>query len=163
LSKKEGKTYDLPAEAEWEYACRAGTSTRFHCGDGDASLEGFCNRFDLTLKPLLDPEKTKNYDFAPWRDGYAFTAPAGSFKPNSFGLHDMHGNVWEWCKDWYKKDYYAEGPASDPQGPATGTSRVLRGGSFFSFARDCRSAFRSLDEPGWRDYSNGFRVVCRVP
>ena len=163
LSHREGKTYDLPTEAEWEYACRAGTQTRFSSGDSDASVEEYCNLSDQTLKPLLGPNGTKGMGFAPWRDGYPFTAPVGSFKPNAWGLYDMHGNVWEWCKDWYEMNYYMEGPGHDPQGPATGTSRVLRGGSFYDSVRVCRSAQRKSNLPHIRGIYLGFRVVLRVP
>jgi formylglycine-generating enzyme required for sulfatase activity len=163
LSAKEGKTYDLPTEAEWEYACRAGTTTRFHSGDSAASLERVCNLTDQSLKPLLDANYSTKMEFAPWNDGYPFTAPVGSFQPNNFGLYDMQGNVGEWCKDWYAKQYYAASVKNDPQGPYSGKYRVSRGGAWNNDARLCRSAWRCPSDPGYRDCYLGFRAVLRVP
>ena len=94
-----------------------------------------------------------------WPDGHKFTSPAGSFKPNGFGLYDMHGNVCEWCADWYDEGYYGNGPEEDPSGPATGTTRVLRGGSWFSEPRFCRSADRGRLTPGDAGSNSGFRVL----
>lgn len=126
LSKKEGKKYRLPTEAEWEYSCRAGTRTRYHSGDHPATLLKVANVFDAASKQnWLQWER---YALA-GNDGFEFTAPVGSFAPNAFGLYDMHGNVWEWCADWHAETYYAESPVDDPQGPAAGRARVRRGGS----------------------------------
>ena len=161
LSQKEGKVYELPTEAEWEYACRAGTKTRFWCGDTDASLEGKVNIADTSLKGKVDSEATKTWTFVPWDDGYAFTSPVGTFKPNPWGLYDMHGNVWQWCSDWYGP--YPEGYIKDTKGKESGNRRVLRGGSWFFGPRGCRSAYRSGDVPAYRDYCFGFRVVLRPP
>ena len=154
LSRKEGKTYRLPTEAEWEYACRAGTATRYSSGDDPETLAKVGNVADATLK-------TK---FPDWKyatkasDGYVFTSPAGSFQPNAFGLFDMHGNAWQWCADWYGAEYYAASPVDDPTGPGAGTDHVLRGGSWNYGPYNARSAVRIwtsatdqyFDPPGFR-------------
>jgi formylglycine-generating enzyme required for sulfatase activity len=143
LSKKAGKTFDLPTEAEWEYACRAGTKTAFHYGD--ALGPGHAN-FNFPKKPNLAP--------------LLKTAPVGSYEPNAFGLYDMHGNVSEWCKDWYDTGYYKISPRLDPQGPGNGPGHVLRGGNFARSAVECQSAARYYLQENWGDWS-GFRVVLR--
>jgi len=102
LSRKEGTTYRLPTEAEWEYGCRAGTTTRYCCGDDPEMLAQVANVSDAGAKQR----------FPAWRsiasnDAHVFTAPVGRYRPNGFGLYDMHGNVWEWCADWYVADYHA--------------------------------------------------------
>jgi formylglycine-generating enzyme required for sulfatase activity len=137
LGKKAGKTIDLPTEAEWEYACRAGSKGPYHYGDS------------LSKKQANFIEGN--------------VVRVGSYEPNAFGLYDMHGNVAEWCKDWYKNDYYKESPLRDPQGPATGKERVLRGGFCFVSAFECRSAWREHHEPGFSEGAAGFRVVLRLP
>ena len=154
LSKKEGKSYRLPTEAEWEYACRAGTTTRYYSGDDPETLAKVGNVADAAAKAK----------FPDWKytikanDGYVFTAPVGKFKPNAFGLYDMHGNAWQWCADWWA-DYYAKSPADDPTGPDTGDGRVLRGGSWLLGPRDSRSARRRGSAPGLRGDGAGFRVA----
>jgi formylglycine-generating enzyme required for sulfatase activity/tetratricopeptide (TPR) repeat protein len=140
LSRKEGKEYRLPTEAEWEFACRAGTTDRFYCGNEDASLRRVANYEGVTQ--------------------FSHTAPVGSFEPNAWGLHDMHGNVWEWCRDWYAEDYYRSSPRRDPQGPRAGSHRAVRGGSFNNAPRDCRAANRYRRRPASRENNVGFRVVC---
>ena len=156
LSRKEGKTYRLPTEAEWEYACRAGTTTRYYSGDDPETLAKVGNVADAAAKAK----------FPDWKytikasDGYVFTAPVGKFKPNAFGLYDMHGNAWQWCADWYGAEYYAASPADDPTGPDSGDDRVLRGGSWFDGPDVSRSASRFGITPDDRfDFCTGFRVA----
>lgn len=168
LSKKEGKTYRLPTEAEWEYSCRAGTSSRYHFGDDQEELIRFANAADQDRKVIIasfdkDGKKTDTgtpFPFLSRRDGYVWTAPVGKFKPNAFGLYDMHGNAWEWCSDWYGEDYYGKSPTDDPQGPVAGSSRVLRGGGFRNTPVFLRCADRVDFVPSFRRDYSGFRVVC---
>ena len=154
LDGKEGKQYRLPTEAEWEYACRAGTTTRYSSGDDPETLAQAANVPDATSKAYF-PRKGISGS-----DGYAFTSPAGSFRPNAFGLYDMHGNAWQWCADWQGKDYYAASPLTDPKGPDSGLSRVLRGGSWHSGPSENRSANRGGAAPSIRASMGGFRVAC---
>ena len=157
LSRQEGKKYRLPTEAEWEYACRAGTQTRYHSGQDPESLLKVANTYDL------DTEKNwpqwKEFALA-GRDGYAFTAPIGSFAPNAFGLYDMHGNAWEWCSDWHSDTYYAESPLRDPLGPTDGVVRIRRGGSWHSWSFYTRASFRNWNDPTTRYTLVGMRLLC---
>jgi sulfatase modifying factor 1 len=158
LTWQEGKKYRLPTEAEWEYACRAGTTTLYSSGDDPEALATISNVADETAKAT----------FSKWHaikapDGYVFTAPVGSFKPNAFGLFDMHGNVREWCGDWSAEDYYARSPATDPPGAAAGKQRVIRGGAWTTNAAGCRSASRSASDPSRVALSLGFRVAVDPP
>ncbi|HVK10019.1 MAG TPA: formylglycine-generating enzyme family protein [Gemmataceae bacterium] len=147
---KAGRTYRLPTEAEWEYACRAGRTTRFAFGDeltlDRANFDGrFLNR---------GPEPPKRL---------GRTCAVGSYRPNAWGLYDMHGNVWEWCADWYQPDYYARSPRQDPPGPAEGSEgrRVRRGGDFSFFGLHARSGARF---PYQADrHGTGLRVACATP
>jgi formylglycine-generating enzyme required for sulfatase activity len=143
------RVYRLPTEAEWEYACRAGVTTPFYWGNSisaeDANFDAGRPYFPLSKRPSLGR-----------------TCGVGGYLPNEFGLYGMHGNVWEWCADWYSEDYYQHSPDSDPQGPDSGTLRVLRGGSWFAGGAGCRSAVRHALPPGEREDDCGFRVALPV-
>ena len=128
----------LPTEAEWEYAARAGTTTLYSFGNNEAHL--------------------KDYAWYIENSG-GRTHPVGKRQPNIWGLYDMHGNVAEWVQDWYAADYYTQSPLHDPQGPATGADRVIRGGSWGYDARYVRAAYRGADDPGSRDEYLGFRCL----
>src|SRR5262245_990028 len=140
LSRKEQRRYRLPREAEWEYACRAGTTARFLTGEAPESLKSLANLADQSLAKRWDTSTVSKYGlnpkgitFQPWDDGHAFTAPVGSFQPNGLGLYDMLGNVGELCSDWYQSDYYRESPALDPKGPLKQRAgHVVRGGTFLN-------------------------------
>jgi formylglycine-generating enzyme required for sulfatase activity len=136
-----GGKFQLPTEAQWEYACRAGSTTRYCFGDEESGLDEYA-----------------------WYDANSDhkTHPVGEKKQNAWGLYDIHGNVFEWCQDWYDKGYDANSPTDDPTGPATGSGRVSRGGGWYDTARYCRSASRRRLTPGNRYFNLGFRV-SRVP
>ena len=138
---RQGGRFALPTEAQWEYACRAGSTTRYCFGDNESQLGEYA-----------------------WFDGNSGgqTHPVGEKKPNTWGLYDMHGNVWEWCQDWYG-GYQENSPADDPTGPADGSDRVNRGGGWSIDAGGCRSASRYFYQPGIRSYILGFRVCSLVP
>ena len=155
LSREDGRSYRLPTEAEWEYACRAGTETIFFWGDDPDAGEGYLNGADET--GTLDG-RSWAYKFN-FKDGYAATSPVGRFKPNAFGLYDVLGNVNEWCHDWSDGSYYAASPVDDPPGAAAGSLRVRRGGSWSYEPGFCRSAYRIYATPGYRSVSLGFRVA----
>jgi formylglycine-generating enzyme required for sulfatase activity len=172
LSKKEGRKYRLPTEAEWEYACRAGTNTRYSSGNDPEDLVRYANTADADRAALFPDARASTYDgegrkngtvpfpFLKGHDGFGWTAPVGKFRPNTFGLYDMHGNSWEWCSDWLGEDYYKTSPADDPEGPRTGTIRVSRGGGFDNTPDMLRSARRDGGTPESHDCHDGFRVVC---
>jgi len=144
LSAKEGRTYRLPTEAEWEYACRAGSKTRYCFGDDVSELGTFAW-----------------YCENAWRVDEKYAHQVGLKRANVWGLYDMHGNVHERCADWYDDDYYEKSPGVDPEGPSTGSSRVERGGGWGGYAGHCRSAFRAMlpPEPDYRFAGLGFRVA----
>jgi formylglycine-generating enzyme required for sulfatase activity len=154
LSRKEGKKYRLPTEAEWEYACRAGTATRYWCGNDAERLADIANTggSELSSKFGGGPAIAAN-------DGYVFTSPVGSFRANPFGLCDMHGNAWQWCADRWKANYYGESPIDDPKGPDSGDRRVLRGGSWNFGPVDCRCSQRIALSADCRNDFTGFRIV----
>ncbi len=156
LSGHENRIYRLPTEAEWEYACRAGTTSRYHSGDEPETLVEVANLFDAQGARALPA--WSRYALAA-DDGFSFTAPVGSFRPNAFGLCDMHGNVWEWCHDWYSDSYYAGSASVDPMGPPSGRTRVRRGGAWHSWPLYVRSSFRNFNTPESRYLNLGLRVV----
>jgi sulfatase modifying factor 1 len=174
LSEQEGRKYRLPTEAEWEYACRAGTTTRYSCGDDPEGLVEIANVADQTAKGkwpdafvevLKDGRRTHTtipFPYLKGDDGYVVTAPVGKFRPNAFGLHDMHGNLWEWCQDVYEENYYGRSPVNDPAGPTDGATRVMRGGGFDDTTIYYRSAARLDHRPSFRCPRTGFRVVCEL-
>jgi len=155
LSAETGLAFRLPSEAEWEYACRAGSSALYAEGDTPESLRGFANVMNPSVAGVMGVRWTP----FPWEDGSSVTSAAGQFKPNAWGLFDMHGNAWEWCQDWFDERYYAQGSARDPQGPSTGTARVSRGGSWSDTPWYCRSAFRIARAPESARVYDGFRVA----
>jgi formylglycine-generating enzyme required for sulfatase activity len=138
------RSYRLPTDAEWEYACRAGSTTPYACGASlsisDANFKAPALN-SMLLRPMV----------------------VGSYPANAFGLFDMHGNVEEWCGDYYDYGYYRTSPQIDPRGPAAGINRVARGGSYLDSAEECRSARRTGRYPGSRVVMSGFRVACDVP
>ena len=144
-----GDGYRLPTEAEWECACRAGTTTPFHYGAVTRREDANCK--PVTVEGLYGAVQ-------PWRE-LGRTAAAGSYPANAWGLHEMHGNVAEWCWDWYGEQ---PGPGADPTGPPRGTHKVVRGGSWLITGARCRSASRFADAPADRSYDTGFRVA-RTP
>ena len=156
LSQQEGIAYRLPTEAEWEYACRAGSSSRYPAGNDPQQLLQIANTFDADAArywPALQAYAQAG------SDGFAFTAPVGSFKPNAFGLHDMLGNAWEWTADWHDEAYYAVSPTADPAGPADGSVRVRRGGSWHSWALYSRCSYRNWNSPQTRYTLVGMRLL----
>ncbi|MCH2208562.1 MAG: formylglycine-generating enzyme family protein [Lentisphaerales bacterium] len=171
LSKKEGKKYRLPTEAEWEYVCRAGTSTFFSFGDkvrntihskaNIANVELEKKYPDLVLRQwFLDVNKEPG-------DKHLYTAPVASYPANKWGVHDMHGNVWEWCEDYYQQFFYkqfskktATNPVSKTKQSDAAELRVVRGGSWYNQPLLCRSAARGFYDAPMASVYVGFRVVC---
>jgi formylglycine-generating enzyme len=182
LSEEEGATYRLPTEAEWEYACRAGTTTPYASGEEPDSVYAYGNVADAALYAEHPQDVLRQRVVALEQedgDGHVFTAPVASLKPNDWGLHDMHGNVWEWCSDKYSDRIHEQmidlarqrgsraNPEAivDPQGPETtpqheyGDWRSLRGGSWYVAPLQCRSSVRAFAEAGDAFSYMGFRVV----
>jgi len=151
VEKASRRRYRLATEAEWEYACRAGASRFqvFSCGN---TLTGQQANFNGNF-PFGD---------APAGTYLERTTVVGSYPANAWGLYDMHGNVWEWCSDWYGSDYYLNSEVRDPTGPAKGDRRVLRGGSWSFDGWNCRSATRYRSDPAFRSRDLGFRIVCEI-
>ena len=144
-SQKTGRTVRLPTEAEWEYACRAGETTAYSFGDRSANLSAYAWFGDNAREV-----------------GEGDAHPVGMKKPNAWALYDMHGNVEEWCSDWYGKDYYGQSPTDDPTGPPTSKERVLRGGHWYNDSIRCRSAVRGSAYPTKPRASGGFRVLLEI-
>ena len=142
LGEKERRIYRLPTEAEWEYACRAGTKTAYSCGDDDDALHEYAWF------------RSNTYDA-----GEKYAHPVAQKKPNPWGLYDMPGNVWEWCTDFYHSGSYPASQVTDPKGSPTGERHVIRGGAWNFIAGDCRSAERGAAEPDSRNTCVGFRVL----
>jgi formylglycine-generating enzyme required for sulfatase activity len=141
LSEKEGETSQLPTEAQWEYACRAGTTTKWYSGDDEGTLkeQGW---FGFNSEHKSHPMRQKT--------------------PNAWGLYGMHGNVWEWCQDWWSVDYFGASQPEDPTGPTGGSDRVNRGGSWDAGASDARVSYRGGHHPGARGENLGFRLARAV-
>jgi formylglycine-generating enzyme required for sulfatase activity len=146
-----GPGFRLPTEAEWEYACRAGTATPFYFGETVSTDQA---NYDGT------------YAYGEGREGdyREKTVPVNSFEPNGWGLYNMHGNVWEWCEDWYDGDYYKGRPSPDfdPQGPPGGDSKVLHGGSWDDDPKLLRSAYRLRYLPASKYNTCGFRIARSI-
>jgi len=155
LSRKEGRQYRLPTEAEWELAGRAGAKTAYPWGDNADDGAGFANAGDQAAK-----RRFPNMTAFNWDDGVVYTAPVGAFKPNAFSLYDMIGNALEWCSDYYGE--YPDGVAIDPKGPASGDKigdRILRGGSWYNRPQDIRVGFRHFHAADYQLNLTGFRLA----
>jgi len=155
LRDQESRPYRLPTEAEWEYACRAGTYSRNYYSADLEDLPKIGNVADASARKVFPHWK----EFVKSSDGYVYTCPVGKFLPNNFGLYDMLGNASEWCSDYSSNDYYANSPTDDPTGPPSGDMRIWRGGSF---AHVPGSRYRYWGVSSFRRPDSGFRVVCEI-
>nr|WP_242025333.1 formylglycine-generating enzyme family protein [Leptolyngbya sp. FACHB-36] len=163
LSKKMGREYRLPSEAEWEYACRAGTTTPFHFGETITTDLANYQGTDLEYQGRT---YLGSYGSGPKGQYRGQTIEVGSFPVNAFGLYDMHGNVYEWCLDYWHENYQGapiDGSAWIERDGARDAARLLRGGSWGNYPWDCRSAARRWYPADYRNYDISFRVVCSAP
>jgi formylglycine-generating enzyme required for sulfatase activity len=151
LNAKTGMQFRLPTEAEWEYACRAGST-----GDWAGSLDSMGWYYENAGRSRLSDS---SWSAESMTNNGNQTHPVGQKQPNGWGLFDMHGNVWEWCQDWYDENYYGRSPGTDPAGAVEGSNRVFRGGCWFDTAARCRSANLNRYTPASRGYDLGFRLA----
>jgi formylglycine-generating enzyme required for sulfatase activity len=158
LSRQTRRSVRLPTEAEWEYACRAGTATAYPWGDSRKDGDGWANLADKRARSLA-----LLYSFFEWDDRHRDLAPVGQYRANAFGLHDVIGNLGEWCKDRFAANYYAVSPEADPRGPEAGDERVYRGGTFRTGPFYSRSAARFSGKPTYGGPSCAIRVVVEIP
>ena len=159
LRDKTGLMFDLPTEAQWEYACRAGTETALNSGKNLGSPYEDANMAEVGRY------EHNSWSWSSSQGNYTLlgTAKVGSYKPNNWGLYDMHGNVWEWCLDWWDTSPYSSADVRDPAGDATGSTRAIRGGDWSRPARFCRSASRLYGRPSYQSNGIGFRIVFLPP
>ncbi|MCC5875574.1 MAG: SUMF1/EgtB/PvdO family nonheme iron enzyme [Candidatus Sumerlaeia bacterium] len=161
LSRESGLRIGLPTEAQWEYACRAGTTTRYWWGNDPAAGRGRVNGLDEEAQKILAGSGRRWNHTLPFNDGHMYTSPVHAMEANPWGLYDMHGNVWEWTSSWFGN--YPGGNQQDYSGAQQGTLRVIRGGSWFNIPQVLRSAHRNRYTPDVRNNILGFRVVSSPP
>lgn len=162
LNGEHGRRFRLPTEAQWEYMARGKTTSKWYWGDNPDQITAFGNVGDRSAKIMFNLTRTIEGD-----DGFAATSPVGRFKPNSFGLYDTAGNVWEWCDEWYDRKFYRSSPKADPVSPRDPdkqmNNRILRGGAWLNEPDTTRSSNRNWFRPGFRNNSVGFRVLLAEP